>query len=155
MLKDFINRNKNKNILFVGVGNLLKRDDGVGVHITRNLKQSDNISKITVEVSIENYIGKINAINPDILIIVDAMNFDKNPGYWNLTPVENIHGYTTNTHNITLDKVAELFNSKVYILGIQPENIQFGEGLSQSVKPSTKEITSQINTFCNKKIDIY
>ncbi|MFP4046442.1 MAG: hydrogenase maturation protease [Bacteroidales bacterium] len=155
MLHDFLNRYKNKNILFVGVGNLLKRDDGVGVYISKKLKKRDSISTLTVEVSIENYIGKINATNPDILVIVDAMDFNKKPGYWSLEPVENIHGYTTNTHNITLDKVAELFNSKVYILGIQPENIQFGEGLSQSVINSAKEIILQINTFCTKKIDIY
>ena len=42
-------------------------DDGVGVYISKRIKTTDNISSLTVEVSIENYIGKINSLNPDIL----------------------------------------------------------------------------------------
>ena len=37
-------------------------DDGVGVYISRRIKNRGNISSLTVEVSIENYIGKINSL---------------------------------------------------------------------------------------------
>ena len=62
---------KDKKKLFVGIGNVLKSDDGTGVYISRKIEVRDNISSLTVETSIENYIGKINSINPDILILVD------------------------------------------------------------------------------------
>ena len=33
---------KDKKILFVGIGNLLKMDDGVGVYISRRIKNADH-----------------------------------------------------------------------------------------------------------------
>ncbi|MFO8235809.1 MAG: hydrogenase maturation protease [Bacteroidales bacterium] len=152
MLYNFLHKNQNRNILVTGVGNVLKQDDGIGVYISNNLKNAENIKVLTVEVSIENYIGKINEIKPDILVIIDAMNFGKQPGHWDILPIDKIKGYTTNTHNITLDKVAELFHSEVYLLGIQPKHIHFGEDLSTEVLSGAQEIINQINTYTNKKL---
>ena len=53
-------------ILFIGVGNVLKRDDGVGVLISQGIIESPDLLTLTVEVSIENYIGKINSLEPEI-----------------------------------------------------------------------------------------
>jgi hypothetical protein len=41
---------------------------------------------------------------------------------------------TTGTHNISLAKLSELFNMPVYILGIQPADISFGEGMDAKGK---------------------
>ena len=142
----------NQKLLLVGVGNVLKRDDGVGVYITNNLEQTDFIYPLTVEVSIENYIGKINQSNANLLILIDAMDLKKKPGYWNILPIQNISGFTTHTHNITLDKVAELFRHKTYVLGIQPENIQLGEGLTSRVKESADSIIQQIASLFPNKV---
>ncbi len=62
---------EDRSILFVGIGNVLKSDDGAGVYISRNIRKRGNISSLTVEVSIENYIGKINSLDPDILVLID------------------------------------------------------------------------------------
>jgi Ni,Fe-hydrogenase maturation factor len=67
---DHLLSRKDKKILFVGIGNLLKRDDGVGVYISNRIKNRDNITSLTVETSIENYIGKINNLNPDVLVLL-------------------------------------------------------------------------------------
>ena len=75
---------KDKKILFVGIGNLLKKDDGVGVYISRKIKNKGNISSLTVEVSIENYIGKINSLNPDILVLIDCVDMKSAPGTFKL-----------------------------------------------------------------------
>ena len=56
--------NRNKKILFAGVGNVLRSDDGVGVYIVSAIRSHDNISTIIVETSIENYISKINSLSP-------------------------------------------------------------------------------------------
>ncbi|MBP1667349.1 MAG: hycI [Bacteroidetes bacterium] len=61
---------RSKKILFAGIGNLLRSDDGAGVYISRNIVSSDNIDAITVETGIENYIGKINSLDPDILVLI-------------------------------------------------------------------------------------
>lgn len=136
---------KGRKILFVGIGNVLKSDDGVGVYISTNIKKRRNISVLTVEVSIENYIGKINRINSDVLVLLDCMDLRKSPGYWDMMPVTGLNSQTTNTHNISLEKISELFNAKTYILGIQPKNIKFGEYLSPEVKMAADKIIDHVN----------
>ena len=132
-------------ILFVGIGNVLKKDDGIGVYITNHIKNTNRIRSLTVEVSIENYIGKINSIAPDLLILVDCMDLLQEPGCWKILPASQIKGHITNTHNISLNRVSELFNSPVYILGVQPSDISLGETITQKVKESGDELIEKIN----------
>jgi hydrogenase maturation protease len=134
-----------KKKLFVGIGNVLKRDDGIGVFISNKIKESTSIKKLTVEVSIENYIGKINSLNPDVLILIDCVDFSKTAGYCELLPAEKVKDFTFNTHNISLKKISELFKMPVFILGIQPQNIGFGEEISEIVLNTAEKIINIIN----------
>jgi hydrogenase 3 maturation protease len=136
---------KDKRILFVGIGNLLKMDDGVGVYISRKLKNKGNILSLTVEASIENYIGKINSMNPDILVLIDCVDLKSATGTSKLLTVNKIQDLTFNTHNISLRRLSEFFRMPVYILGIQPEKIEFGENLSYLVRNVADKIIKLIN----------
>lgn len=131
--------------LFVGVGNVLKSDDGIGVYISNGIRESRSIQKLIVEVSIENYLGKINSINSDVLILVDCVEFGKQPGYYEMLPAEKVKDFTFNTHNISLKRISELFKMPVYILGIQPESIEFGEEISEIVLETARKILTIIN----------
>ena len=137
---------KDKEILFVGIGNLLKMDDGIGVYISRKINNKGSISSLTVEASIENYIGKINSLNPDILVLIDCMDFKSAPGTFKLLAVSQIQDMTFNTHNISLKRLSEFFSMPVLILGIQPEKIGFGENISYLVKNVADKIIKLINT---------
>lgn len=136
---------KSKKVLFVGIGNVLKQDDGVGVYITSRIKNIMNVSALTVEVSIENYIGKINRLNPDTLVLVDCVDMGMTPGSHRLLPLSQIHDLTFNTHNISLKRLAEFFEMPVFILGIQPEKFDFGENISYLVKNAADSIIKLIN----------
>jgi hydrogenase 3 maturation protease len=137
---------KDRKILFVGIGNLLKMDDGVGVYITKQIKNCANILSLTVEVSIENYIGKINSIDPEILVLVDCVDLGLTPGEARLLPVNQVKDLTFNTHNISLRRISDFFKMPVFILGIQPEKIGFGENISYLVKDKADKIINLINT---------
>jgi hydrogenase maturation protease len=136
---------KHKKLLFVGIGNVLRSDDGVGVYLCKRLNTNKNISTLIVEVSIENYVKKINDLNPDVLILVDCVNFNKKPGYFYFLPVEKIKDFTTSTHNISLKRISEFFDMEVLVLGIQPASLIFGENLSRQVKESADMIVKNIN----------
>jgi hydrogenase maturation protease len=144
-LSRFLLKNPDKTILFAGVGNVLRQDDGVGVYISRNIRETPTISALTVEVSIENYIGKINQLNPDILILVDCMDSGRSPGSCGLFLPQNIVDHTFNTHNISFNRLGEFFTMPVYVLGIQPQTITFGENLSVPVQKSAGQIIRIIN----------
>ena len=143
---DKILSQKDKKILFVGIGNILRMDDGVGVYITRRIKDKDNISALSVEVSIENYIGKINSVNPDILILIDCVELGMPAGESRLLHVNQIKDLTFNTHNISLGRISDFFEMPVFVLGIQPEKVAFGEKISYLVMNNADKIINQINT---------
>ena len=136
---------KDKKILFVGIGNLLKMDDGVGVYISSKIKNQGKISAINAETSIENYIGKINCINPDLLVLIDCLDMNCAAGVYKLLDICEIEDHTFNTHNISVRRLSEFFDMPVFILGIQPEKIDFGENISYLVKNVADQIIKQIN----------
>ena len=135
----------NRKILFIGIGNLLRQDDGIGVYISQRIKERDNIRVITVEVSIENYIGKINSIDYETLVLIDCADIGKPPGSFELLPVDKISDMTFNTHNISLKRISEFFRNDVSVLAIQPEKVDFGENLSYLVKEAGNRIIDAIN----------
>jgi hydrogenase maturation protease len=136
---------EDKQFLFVGIGNLLKMDDGVGVYISKRIKIKGNVSSLTVEVSIENYIGKINSLNPDILILIDCADLNSTTGTFRLLSLSQIQDLTFNTHSISLKRLSEFFRMPVYVLAIQPGIIDFGENLSYLIKNVANRIINQIN----------
>ena len=137
---------KGVKILYVGIGNVLKKDDGIGVYISQRIKTRNNVSSITAEVSIENYIGKINSLRPDVLIIIDCVEMGESPGSYKLLFVSMLQDNTYNTHNISLKKLSEFFPMPVFILGIQPESVDFGENISYLVKYEADNLIKLINS---------
>ena len=140
----FLSQKKGK-ILFVGIGNVLKQDDGIGVWISNRIKNTESVTALTAEVSIENYIGKINSLRPDTLVLIDCVDMNAEPGSFKLLEVNQIIDLTFNTHNISLKKLAGFFKMPVYILGIQPEKIDFGENISYLVQAAGNKIVELIN----------
>lgn len=134
-----------RKILFVGIGNLLRQDDGAGVYISTRIRETQNIKVITPEVSIENYIGKINSTDHDTLVVIDCVDMNMPAGSIELIPVEQVSDLTFNTHNISLKKLSEFFRNELLILAIQPETIAFGENLSYIVHEACDKIIELIN----------
>jgi len=60
-------------------------------------------------------------------------------------PVGEVMDLTFNTHNISLKRISEFFSIPVFVLGIQPASIDFGENISYLVKNVANKIIKQIN----------
>ncbi|NLE35036.1 MAG: hydrogenase maturation protease [Bacteroidales bacterium] len=138
-------RDNDRTILFVGIGNLLRQDDGAGVYISTRIMETENIKVITAEASIENYIGKINSIEHDLLVLMDCADMNSPPGTWDIIPPEHVSDLTFNTHNISLKKLSGFFKKEVLVLAIQPETVAFGENLSYIVLEACGQIIELIN----------
>ena len=143
-LANILKHNKKK-ILFAGVGNVLRSDDGVGVFIASGIENRERISTLLVEVSIENYINKINSLTPDILIITDCLDFNREPGFTDIIPVGLTNEFTVSSHNISLKRVSEFLKMEVYVLGVQPADLKVGENLTPAVRKSAEELIRIIN----------
>lgn len=119
------------NVLFVGMGNRIKSDDGVGIYIAEQLKDKGLQNVIIAENSIENYLGKINNHPSDTLVIIDAVDLNQPAGYYELLPISKIINTTSNTHNLSLDTISSFLDaSEQWVLGIQPGDVAFGMEMS-------------------------
>ena len=134
-----------RTILFVGIGNLLRQDDGAGVYISTRIRERKNIKAITAEASIENYIGKINSTEHDLLVLIDCTDMQMPPGSWDIISPDQVNDLTFNTHNISLKKLSGFFRKEVRVLAIQPETVAFGENLSYIVLEACGQIIELIN----------
>ena len=124
---------------------MLKSDDGVGVVISNRIFNRGKIRSLTVEVSIENYIGKINSLAPERIVLIDAMEIGSGPGSYRIIALEDVEDNTFNTHNISLGRLGEFLPFPAYVLGIQPLTMEFGDRLSGPVQKTAGEIIYLIN----------
>jgi hydrogenase maturation protease len=134
-----------RTVLFVGIGNLLRQDDGAGVYISTRIRERKNVRVITAEASIENYIGKINSTGHDLLVLIDCADMRRSPGTWDIISPDQVNDFTFNTHNISLKKLSGFFKKEVQVLAIQPETVAFGENLSYIVLEACRRIIELIN----------
>jgi len=133
------------NVLFVGLGNRFRKDDYVGLYIGETLKKCSNLQVLNVDNSLENYLGIIRDIAPEEVILIDAIHFNREPGYYNIIPLTCIKNDTVNTHSISLRQCAKFMRiNRIRILGIQPEDVSFGTILSQQVLNTAHIIIYQL-----------
>ncbi len=138
-------------VLIIGIGNRLKGDDGAGSIIAEKLKEilkKENVYIIDAENKPENYIGKIKKISPSLILIIDCADFNSFPGDFRILNIDEVKEGTISTHNFSIPLLKKLIGEiEIYLLGIQPEKISFGENLSFSVLNSIKKI---LNLFCKE-----
>ena len=93
-----------KRTVILGIGNILKGDDGVGIEIVNKLqgvKLPQNIKLIDAGVVPENYIASINDFGPEIVLLIDAVYFDAPAGMTRLFEEKDLEFYGFSTHNMS------------------------------------------------------
>jgi len=131
------------------VGNPLRGDDGIGVKITRDLKAllekrgsgSRRIKPIIVEDRVDLIPKFLRGLNPDLIVIFDAMDFGGEIGEIRFVSLPEADK-TISTHNIPLDLMLKLagITAPVYVLGIQISSIEFGKPINPEVLKACEEV---------------
>ena len=140
---------KNNKIVFVGLGNADRGDDGAGIELVSRFEQNKLLKGticLVVSTTPENYLAKISAVNPEIVIFVDAVRMDESPGTIKEIDPEQVtsRGFSTHSYSIKLIEKflrVEGINNFKYI-GIEPQNTDFNQKLSA-------EVLSGIDQFFN------
>jgi hydrogenase 3 maturation protease len=135
-------------IVFIGVGNILRGDDGFGPALIEKLKEETEAVCIDAGTAPENYAGKIVKEKPDTVVIVDAVHMDLTPGEYNILKKDDILrcGFTTHDQspNMFIDYLEKETGADIYMLAVQPNDVSFGEEMSGSVKEAIEKIAGQI-----------
>ena len=144
---------RNSATLIVGIGNILKGDDGAGPLICEQLERAkicaDLIDSGTVP---ENYIQPIIKKAPQNLLVIDAIDFRASPGTIRIFKPGQLNSHTFSTHTLSprlfADMVCQNIKLDVYFIGIQPAQIQLG----QSISP---QVSQAIQQMCRALTDIF
>lgn len=127
----------------IAVGNPLKGDDSIALHIAKNL----NYKVIFAEQNPENFISQGNNV-----IIIDAVDFGGKPGDVKLFKKEEFDDFVLNsTHSIQLPMLNTLCN-KIYLIGIQPKSINYGDTLSNELQNKKGKITKDVDRILKEML---
>lgn len=134
-------------VIFIGIGNMLRGDDAVGVVLAQRLRLE--ISIIDAGITPENYLGKIINLNPEEVWIIDALDFGATPGEYKVFKAEELSSdHLFFTHNFSLELFCEYLKKNIqaviFILGIQPKSTEFSQRLSEEVEIALPEIEKKL-----------
>ena len=142
-----------KRIIVIGVGNLLQKDEGIGIHAVKALQEMQLPDNVTI---ID------GGTSPDILactrggdklIIVDAARAGGEPGaIYRFQPDDLIaeSGAALSVHELGVPQNLRLMllsgnePSEVVIIGIEPKVIEWGIELSPELEKKIPEIISVV-----------
>ena len=148
----FQNIFKGKTVI-VGIGNIIKGDDGFGPALIKKLDGKIKAVCIDAGLTPENYAGRITKQNPDTILLVDAVHLDLPGGRYEILKPEDILKSGFTTHDISPRMFIEYLESqtraRIFLLGVQPQNISLGDEMSDSVKMALEEIESLIKETIN------
>jgi hydrogenase 3 maturation protease len=131
--------------LIVGIGNILKGDDGAGPLVCEQLERG----KVCVELLDagtvpENYIQPIIKKAPRTLLVIDAIDFGAKPGTIRIFEPDALQSHTISTHTLSpslfIDMVCQNIKLDVYFVGIQPAQIQLGQSISPQVSQAIQQL---------------
>lgn len=146
-----------KKVVVVGVGNLLLKDEGVGVHVAHALEAATPPQDVELEVIDGGTSPHLLRLLEDVdkLIIVDATRGGSEPGaIYRFGPesVAEPNGERMSVHDIGIGETLRIAKSlgqeprEVVIIGIEPKEIDWGLELSPELErkmPQIVEIVRQ------------
>jgi hydrogenase 3 maturation protease len=125
----------------VGVGNPLRRDDGVGpwiVGAVRDAIAGTDLRVIDAQDVPENFVPVIAREDCRNVVFIDAAATQGAPGTIIFGPLADFaEAGSFSTHKLALSlsgKFLEAAGKKVFLLGIVPADVEFGSGLTPEVK---------------------
>jgi len=138
----------NGKVVFVGIGNSIRGDDGLGPVLVERLKNKVDFPCINGGDVPENYFGKIVNEQPDTVVLIDAAELFLDPGEYRVLQYEEILNAGFSTHSaspsILMEYLVRETGAKVYMLGVQPDSVHFGGGLSIAVKSALARLEKLI-----------
>lgn len=133
----------------IAIGNILMKDDGIGIRVVEKLRESlekNGIEVVIGETDFEYCISKIE--NEDLICIIDAAYSENPPGEITVIPIEK-YSYESrldSQHGYSLITLLSLYHKTVkgYMIGIEVNEIDFDFNLSNYLKNNLDEISENV-----------
>ncbi|KKL86992.1 hypothetical protein LCGC14_1939210, partial [marine sediment metagenome] len=132
----------------VCIGGELSGDDAAGVAVAERLAGSIPWRLFNTQTAPESFLMKIVAGEPDLLILIDALDFGAEPGTVELLRAEGLTGQGPSTHGpapmMFLEALRMMHPVDVWFLGVQPQHVRPGVAMSD---PVTRAVELIVRAF--------
>ena len=136
-----------KKIAVMGVGSVLRSDDGAGMYLIERLTskiRADDALLIAGSTAPENFTGVIKTYAPDILFVADAAHMGMQTGEISLIRESDIGGLSFSTHMLPLPILFGYLkleaDCEIVCIGIQPENTEQGLEMCGKVRAAVEKL---------------
>jgi hydrogenase maturation protease len=140
-----------RRVAFLGIGHPLRRDDTAGVEVCERmrprLRGRSDVLVVSGGSAPENCVGALRAFGPDLVVIIDAARMGQAPGTLLRIDPSDPRAAGACTHTLPLpvfcEYLAATLGCDVTLLGIEPADTSFGEGLTPAVERAVAEAARQ------------
>jgi hydrogenase 3 maturation protease len=140
--------------VIVGIGHPLRGDDALGPSLVKRLEGHINAVCIDAGSAPENYLGKIIKASADVVLFIDAVDFNEKPGFYKILEKEEILKTGFTTHDLSpkmlIGYLSTETKARIYLLGIQPKDLGLGQPLSAPVQKALCELENLFNCHSKK-----
>ncbi len=138
----------------LGIGNPLRRDDGVGLWVAEKMRGT-GWKVIAAGQSVENALGTVRRLAPDLLVVVDAAEMSLPPGSVRCLSLDQSERMLGSTHALPLPFLLATVRDRVgeiVLVGIQPADRSLGEGLAPPVEAGARDLLDLLTADCPQAI---
>jgi hydrogenase maturation protease len=143
-------------VTIIGFGNKYRSDDGIGIRVVEELKKLDSFKEIEI---IDGGTSGTDLLflakECKKIIIIDAIDTGKDTGQVVCVKTSDIEEFikedhkSLSLHDLNLCDILKIIrelkiDTEILIIGVKPENTDFGEGLSPGVEEKIPGIISRI-----------
>ncbi len=135
--KELLEKLKGKRFGVVGIGNVIKGDDGAGCVVIERLGEGFAMPTVDCAEVPENYGGWVERRDLEAVVYIDAVEFGGEPGEVRIIPLEKMMESATSTHHLSLHYMIrflkEEWEGEAIMVGIQPVSMMIGDGICEEV----------------------
>jgi hydrogenase maturation protease len=155
-LEELAERIAGKRFGVIGVGNVMKGDDGAGPETVRRLEALGFPLPMADATEVpENYGGWVPKQGLEAVVFVDAVDFCGEPGECRVIPLEKLMVSASNTHRLSLHYtilyLRDEWEGDAILVGIQPKSLTLGDGLSNEVADGVERLAGRLDEFARRE----
>ncbi len=144
-------------VAFVGIGNEFNADDCVGPLIARKLAARltprEDVLALDAGVAPENFTGTLRKFQPDLVVLIDAVDMGQPVGTIAWLPWDAVEGMDAFTHGLPPAVLGAFLRQElgceVELIGIQPASLTFDQPPAREVIASVSRVVGRITKFLN------
>ncbi len=141
-----LNKLRGSKTVILGIGNLLKGDDGAGPLLCQKLLDVEVSAEVIDAGTVpENYIQSLIKKAPQNLLVIDAIDFGASPGDVQIFRPEELSSRVISTHTLSprllVDMICKSIKVNAHFVGIQPAQTQLGQPITPKVSQAVQKLT--------------